>query len=134
MIRNYFVLVCECVTHFLLIRYYFLTVDLHAITIPQKPEELTKANFEVACTLLACGLDPKKCVIYHQSDVSAHAELAWAFGCISQMNWLKSMIQFKEKSQKGGADHATVGLFSYPLLMAADILLYAYVITPFFFK
>lgn len=98
-------------------------VDLHAITVPQDPAELKRASREMACTLLACGIDPKKSSLFVQSQVREHTELAWILGCSTPFNLLNTMTQFKDKS----ATHKTgtrLGLFAYPVLMTADILLY----------
>ena len=102
----------------------FCVVDLHAITVPQKPQELKEKILSVAATYIACGIDPKKSKIFVQSKRPEHAELAWILNCIAKMGELSRMTQFKEKSQKGAAENASVGLFDYPVLMAADILLY----------
>lgn len=101
----------------------FCVVDLHAITVWQDPVELTKATREVTAAYLAAGVDPKKSIIFNQSQVREHAELAWIFNCIARMGWLKRMTQFKDKAGKN-AENASVGLFAYPSLMAADILAY----------
>jgi len=102
----------------------FCVVDLHAITVPQKPQELKEKILSVAATYIACGIDPKKSKIFVQSKRPEHAELAWILNCIAKMGELSRMTQFKEKSQRGAAENASVGLFDYPVLMAADILLY----------
>jgi tryptophanyl-tRNA synthetase len=101
----------------------FCVVDLHAITIPQDPVVLRAATREVAAGMIAAGIDPKECIIFNQSQVPAHAELAWIFNCIARLGWLNRMTQFKEKAGKQ-RDNATVGLYVYPTLMAADILAY----------
>jgi len=101
----------------------FCLVDLHAITVWQEPAELTANTREVTAGLLAAGLDPKNNTIFIQSQVSGHAELAWIFNCVARMGWLNRMTQFKEKAGKH-RENASVGLFAYPNLMAADILLY----------
>jgi len=101
----------------------FCLVDLHAITVWQEPTELTANTREVTAGLLAAGLDPKNNTIFIQSQVSGHAELAWIFNCVARMGWLNRMTQFKEKAGKH-RENASVGLFAYPNLMAADILLY----------
>jgi tryptophanyl-tRNA synthetase len=102
---------------------YFCVVDLHTITVPQDPEVL-KANIrEVAGLLFAAGIDEKDSVVFVQSYVQAHSELAWIFNCVTPMGWLHRMTQFKEKSEKQ-KDEVSVGLFNYPVLQAADILLY----------
>jgi len=101
----------------------FCVVDLHAITVKQDPKELSKNIRETVATFLACGIDPKKSIIFNQSKVSAHSEAAWILSCVGRMGWLNRMTQFKEKAGKD-KEKASVGLYSYPLLMAADILLY----------
>src|SRR3982750_3915098 len=103
---------------------YFCIVDLHAITVPQDPKVLRANVREMAAVYLAVGLDPEKAVLFRQSRVSAHAELAWLLNCIAKVGELSRMTQFKDKSQKGGAEAASVGLYDYPVLQAADILLY----------
>lgn len=102
----------------------FCIVDLHAITVPQKPEELRKNILSVAALYLSCGIDPKKATIFVQSTMPEHAELAWILNCQAKMGEIFRMTQFKEKIQKKREDDAGVGLFDYPILMAADILLY----------
>ena len=101
----------------------FCVVDLHAITVQQEPRELKKNIQETVATFIASGIDPKKSIIFNQSRVSAHSETAWILSCVARMGWLNRMTQFKEKA---GADKekASIGLYSYPILMAADILLY----------
>lgn len=101
----------------------FCVVDLHAITVPQEPSALRKATRTTAAAYIACGIDPKKSTIFHQSAVAEHSELAWLFSTITPLGWLNRMTQFKEKSGKH-KDQSCLGLFSYPVLMAADILLY----------
>jgi tryptophanyl-tRNA synthetase len=101
----------------------FCVVDLHAITVKQKPKELKKNIRETVATFVASGIDPKKNIIFNQSSVSAHSEGAWILGCVARMGWLNRMTQFKEKAGKD-KEKASVGLYSYPVLMAADILLY----------
>tara|TARA_B100001540_G_C15759600_1_gene621007 strand:+ start:354 stop:1352 length:999 start_codon:yes stop_codon:yes gene_type:complete len=101
----------------------FCVVDLHAITIWQSPEDLRANTREVAAAMIASGVDAKKNIIFNQSKVSAHAELAWVFNCVSRLGWLNRMTQFKEKAGKD-KERASVGLYSYPNLMAADILAY----------
>ncbi len=102
---------------------YYCVVDLHAITVRQDPAELRKRTLDVLCLLIAAGLDPDKNVLYMQSHVPCHAELAWILNCYAYMGELSRMTQFKEKSQRAG-ENIGVGLFTYPCLMAADILLY----------
>ncbi len=101
----------------------YCVVDLHAITTPQDPSELRSNTREVTAGLMAAGIDPKRNIIFNQSRVSGHAELAWVFNCVARLGWLNRMTQFKEKAGKH-RDNATVGLYAYPTLMAADILLY----------
>ena len=101
----------------------FCVVDLHAITIKQEPKQLKKHIRETAATFIASGIDPKKSIIFNQSMVSAHAECAWILSCVSRIGWLNRMTQFKEKAGKD-KEKASIGLYSYPVLMAADILLY----------
>lgn len=99
----------------------FGIMDLHAITVPQEPKKLRESIIETAIIYLACGLDPKKVTIFVQSQVSAHAELAWVLGCMTPMGWLNRMTQFKDKSSGGNEN---LGLYAYPVLMACDILAY----------
>ena len=101
----------------------FCVVDLHAITQRQDPKELLSNTREMAATLLACGLDLNKCTLFVQSHVPAHAQLGWVFNCIARMGWLNRMTQFKDKAGKNREEVST-GLFVYPNLMAADILVY----------
>jgi tryptophanyl-tRNA synthetase len=101
----------------------YCVVDLHAITVWQEPAELPRAIREVTAAFIACGIDPKKHIVFNQSQVAEHAELAWIFNCVARMGWLNRMTQFKEKAGKD-RENASVGLFSYPNLMAADILVY----------
>lgn len=101
----------------------FCIVDLHAITIPQDPKTLRDATRITAAAYIACGIDPKRSVIFHQSAVAEHSELAWILSCFTPMGWLDRMTQFKEKAGKH-KDRSCLGLYSYPVLMAADILLY----------
>jgi tryptophanyl-tRNA synthetase len=103
---------------------YFCIVDLHAITVPQDPKVLRQKIREVAAIYLASGLDPEKCVIFRQSKVSGHAELCWLLNCVARFGELSRMTQFKDKTQKGGVESASAGLFDYPVLQAADVLLY----------
>uniref|UniRef100_A0A7S4FAP4 Tryptophan--tRNA ligase, mitochondrial n=1 Tax=Chrysotila carterae TaxID=13221 RepID=A0A7S4FAP4_CHRCT len=103
---------------------FYCAVDLHAITAPHEPKELTKATYRTIALYLAAGLDPTKSKVFVQSHVSAHSELAWLLNCVTPMGWLERMIQYKEKSQKQDSERVSVGLFDYPVLMAADILLY----------
>ena len=101
----------------------YCVVDLHAITVWQDPSELTQNIREVTAAFLACGIDPEKHIIFNQSQVAEHAELAWVFNCIARLGWLNRMTQFKEKAGKD-RENASVGLYAYPNLMAADILVY----------
>ena len=101
----------------------FCVVDLHAITVTQDPNELKNNIRETVATFLASGIDPKKSIIFNQSQVSAHSEAAWILSCTARMGWLNRMTQFKEKAGKD-KEKASIGLYSYPVLMAADILLY----------
>jgi tryptophanyl-tRNA synthetase len=101
----------------------YCVVDLHAITVWQDPAELRHAIRQVTATYIAAGLDPKKSILFNQSQVSAHAELAWIFNCVARLGWLNRMTQFKEKAGKD-REQASVGLYAYPNLMAADILAY----------
>ena len=101
----------------------FCIVDLHALTLPQDPAELRGATREVTAAYIAAGIDPDRCIIFNQSTVHEHSELAWLLGCLTPLGWLNWMTQFKEKSGKQ-RENAGLGLFAYPVLMAADILLY----------
>ena len=101
----------------------FCIVDLHALTLPQDPAQLKAQTREVTAAYIAAGIDPERCVIFNQSTVSGHAELSWLLGCLTPLGWLNRMTQFKEKAGKE-RDNAGLGLYAYPVLMAADILLY----------
>ena len=101
----------------------FCVVDLHAITVKQDPKELRNNIQETVATFVASGIDPKKSIIFNQSGVAAHSEGAWILSCVARMGWLNRMTQFKEKAGKD-KEKASIGLYSYPVLMAADILLY----------
>jgi tryptophanyl-tRNA synthetase len=101
----------------------FCIVDLHALTLPQDPAELRANTREVTAAYIAAGIDPGRCIIFNQSMVPAHAELAWLLACLTPLGWLNRMTQFKEKAGKQ-RDMAGLGLYSYPVLMAADILVY----------
>ncbi len=101
----------------------FCVVDLHAITVPQDPKVLKTKSRELAGLLLASGIDPEKSELFVQSHISEHCELAWILNCVTPMGWMQRMTQFKEKSEKQ-KELVSVGLFDYPVLMAADILLY----------
>ena len=101
----------------------FCVVDLHAITVKQNPKELKDNIRETVATFIACGINPEKSIIFNQSTVAAHSEAAWILSCVARMGWLNRMTQFKEKAGKD-KEKASLGLYSYPILMAADILLY----------
>lgn len=101
----------------------YCVVDMHAITVWQEPEELARTIREVTAAYIACGLDPERSILFNQSQVSEHAELSWVFNCVARMGWMQRMTQFKEKSGKH-KERASLGLFAYPALMAADILVY----------
>ena len=101
----------------------YCVVDLHAITVWQDPAELPNTTREVTAAFLACGIDPKRNIVFNQSQVAEHAELAWIFNCVARLGWLNRMTQFKEKAGKD-RENASVGLYDYPILMAADILAY----------
>ncbi len=103
---------------------FFCVVNLHAITIPQDPEQLRRRTLVTAAQYLALGIDPSRSTVFVQSQVPEHAELAWVLGCFTGFGQASRMTQFKDKSQKEGAEATTVGLFTYPVLMAADVLLY----------
>lgn len=102
---------------------FLFMADLHAITVPHDPKVLAENSYKVAALYIACGIDPDRATIFIQSHISAHSELAWLFNCITPLNWLERMIQFKEKSIKQG-ENVSIGLLDYPVLQAADILLY----------
>lgn len=101
----------------------YCVVDMHAITVPQDPVQLRKSIREVTAAFVASGIDPVKHIVFNQSRVPEHAELAWVFNCVSRIGWLNRMTQFKEKAGKD-RENASVGLYAYPNLMAADILVY----------
>jgi tryptophanyl-tRNA synthetase len=101
----------------------YCVVDLHAITVWQDPVELPRATREVTAAFIACGIDPRRNIVFNQSQVAEHAELAWVFNCVARLGWLNRMTQFKEKAGKD-RENASVGLYAYPDLMAADILVY----------
>ena len=103
---------------------FFCIVDLHALTVPQDPKVLRANVREMAALYMAVGLDPEKSIIFRQSRVSEHTELGWLLNCVARVGELSRMTQFKDKAQKGGADSASVGLYDYPVLQAADVLLY----------
>lgn len=102
---------------------FLFMADLHAITVPHDPKRLAENTFSVAATYIACGIDPDQATIFVQSHLPVHTELAWLFNCITPLNWLERMIQFKEKAIKQG-ENVSIGLLDYPVLQAADILLY----------
>ncbi len=101
----------------------YCVVDLHAITVWQDPAELRRNIREVTAAFIACGIDPKRHIVFNQSQVAEHAELAWVFNCVARLGWLNRMTQFKEKAGKD-RENASIGLYDYPVLMAADILVY----------
>ncbi len=101
----------------------YCIVDQHAITTRQEPEKLRRATREVAAGFIASGIDPERSILFNQSAVPEHAQLAWVFNCVARMGWMKRMTQFKDKAGKN-SEEASLGLFAYPALMAADILLY----------
>jgi tryptophanyl-tRNA synthetase len=101
----------------------YCVVDLHAITVPQKPAELKASIREVTAAFLAAGIDAKKHIVFNQSQVAEHAELAWVLNCVARLGWLNRMTQFKEKAGRD-RENVSVGLYAYPILMAADILVY----------
>ena len=103
---------------------FYMLADLHAITVPQDPKQLRDNTRRTAAQYLAAGIDPEKSALFVQSQVPAHAQLAWVLNCITGFGEASRMTQFKDKSQKAGTDTAAVGLFTYPILQAADILLY----------
>ncbi|MGI8933373.1 MAG: tryptophan--tRNA ligase [Phormidesmis sp.] len=102
---------------------FLFMADLHAVTVPHDPAALAENTLKVAATYIACGIDPARSTIFVQSQLPEHSELAWLFNCITPLNWLERMIQFKEKSVKQG-ENVSIGLMDYPVLQAADILLY----------
>jgi tryptophanyl-tRNA synthetase len=101
----------------------YCVVDMHAITVPQNPADLTRQIREVTAAFIAAGIDPKRHIVFNQSQVPQHAELAWVFNCVARLGWLNRMTQFKDKAGKD-RENASVGLYAYPDLMAADILVY----------
>ena len=102
---------------------YVCVVDLHALTVDHDPKILAENTIKTAALYVACGMNPEHCSIFIQSQISAHSELCWLLNCLTPLNWMERMIQFKEKSQKQG-DNVSIGLLDYPVLMASDILLY----------
>ena len=101
----------------------YCVVDMHAITVWQDPADLKRWTYEIAAAYIAAGVDPKNHIIFNQSQVAEHAELAWVFNCVARMGWMSRMTQFKDKAGKN-SENVSLGLFAYPSLMAADILLY----------
>src|SRR5690348_6912106 len=101
----------------------YCVVDMHAITVESDPKALAQATREVTAAYIAAGVDPKRSILFNQSQVAAHAELAWVFNCVARLGWLNRMTQFKDKAGKD-RENASVGLYAYPSLMAADILVY----------
>jgi tryptophanyl-tRNA synthetase len=101
----------------------YCVVDMHAITVWQEPEDLKRWTYEIAAAYIAAGLDPKRSIIFNQSQVVEHAELSWIFNCVARMGWMARMTQFKDKAGEN-SENVSLGLFAYPSLMAADILLY----------
>jgi tryptophanyl-tRNA synthetase len=101
----------------------YCVVDMHAITVWQEPEDLRRWTYEIAAAYIASGLDPKRSIIFNQSQVIEHAELSWIFNCVARMGWMARMTQFKDKAGEN-SENVSLGLFAYPSLMAADILLY----------
>ena len=101
----------------------YCVVDMHAITVWQEPEDLRRWTYEIAAAYIAAGLDPKRSIIFNQSQVVEHAELSWIFNCVARMGWMSRMTQFKDKAGEN-SEAVSLGLFAYPSLMAADILLY----------
>jgi len=103
---------------------FFCVVNLHAITVPQDPKNLAARTRELARVYLACGIDPQRSTVFVQSDVPEHAELSWILNCVTRIGELERMTQFKDKSRKQATENVSAGLLNYPVLMAADILLY----------
>lgn len=102
----------------------YCIVDMHAITVPQDPAKLRHATRELTAAYIASGIDPERSILFNQSQVSAHAELGWLFNCVARLGWMNRMTQFKDKTAGKNAESASLGLYAYPALMAADILLY----------
>ena len=107
----------------------YCVVDLHAITVAQDPDQLRQSTREVAASLIAAGISPERAIVFNQSRVAQHSQLAWIFSCVARLGWLNRMTQFKEKAGKN-RENATVGLYGYPVLMAADILAYRATLVP----
>ncbi len=108
----------------------YCMVDMHAITVWQDPVKLRQQTREGAAAFIAAGIDPKRSILFNQSQVSAHAELGWIFNCVARMGWMGRMTQWKDKTAGKNAEAASLGLFAYPSLMAADILLYHATMVP----
>ena len=108
----------------------YCLVDMHAITVWQDPERLRQQTREGAAAFIAAGIDPARSILFNQSQVSAHAELAWIFNCVARMGWMGRMTQWKDKTAGKNAEAASLGLFAYPALMAADILVYHATMVP----
>ena len=108
----------------------YCLVDMHAITVWQDPEKLRQQTREAAAGFIAAGIDPKRSILFNQSQVSAHAELGWIFSCIARMGWMSRMTQWKDKTAGKNAEAASLGLFAYPALMAADIMAYHATMVP----
>ena len=102
----------------------YCAVDMHAITVPQSPKALMAQTRSLTAAFLASGIDPERSIVFNQSRVAAHAELAWVFECVARMGWMERMTQFKDKSRGQNSEAISLGLFAYPALMAADILVY----------
>ena len=102
----------------------YCVVDMHAITVPQNPKDLMAQTRGVTAAFLASGIDPERSIVFNQSRVAAHAELAWVFECVARMGWMERMTQFKDKTRGANSEAISLGLFAYPALMAADILVY----------
>ena len=107
----------------------YCLVDMHAITVWQDPAKLRHATREGAAAFIAAGIDPKRSILFNQSQVSAHAELGWIFNCVARMGWMSRMTQFKDKAGKN-SENVSLGLYAYPALMAADILAYHATMVP----
>ncbi|HUY61530.1 MAG TPA: tryptophan--tRNA ligase, partial [Candidatus Dormibacteraeota bacterium] len=105
-------------------RNFFCIVDLHALTLPQDPAGLREQTRQLLALYLACGIDPERSTVFLQSHVAEHAELGWILTCLTPMGWLERMTQFKERARGQAAERVGTGVFAYPVLMAADILLY----------
>ena len=108
----------------------YCLVDMHAITVWQDPAKLREQTREGAAAFIAAGIDPKRSILFNQSQVSAHAELGWIFNCVARLGWMNRMTQFKDKTAGKNAEAASLGLYAYPSLMAADILTYHATMVP----